>query len=133
MLKELKEFALRSDLIAVAAGLVIALATFYLVQAIVAGLMAPVIAIFIGNSTFSFSSFTVGGSEFRYGVVIEAAITFVLALAAIYFLLVVPYRRFQAPNGVAVPMRACPECISPISAVAKRCPHCTAVVRSPLA
>jgi large conductance mechanosensitive channel len=133
MLKELKEFTLRRDLIAVAAGLVVASATVYLAQAIVTYLIAPVIAIFVGDSIFALNSFTIGGSEFRYGAVIEAAFTFVLALTGIYFLLVVPYRGFQGRNGLSAPIRACPECTSPISALAKRCPYCTAVVQSGLA
>lgn len=129
MLKEFKEFTRRSDLITVAAGLVMALATFYLLEAIVAYLIAPLISIFVGGPTFETNAFTIHSSEFRYGAVIEAAITFVLAAAAIYFLLIVPCRRYQRRKGVASKTRACPECTSSISVVAKRCPHCTAVVQ----
>lgn len=125
MLK-LKEFMLRSDLIAVAAGLVMALATFYLVQAVVAYLIAPLISVFVGDPVFEVNSFSIGGSEFRYGVVIEAAISFVLAGAVVFLL--VSYRRFQDPNDVAR-TRACPDCTKPISVVAKRCPYCTSAVQ----
>jgi large-conductance mechanosensitive channel len=52
MLKEFKEFMLRRDLNTVAAGLVMAFATFYLLEAIVSGLIAPLISIFIGDSPF---------------------------------------------------------------------------------
>jgi large conductance mechanosensitive channel len=127
MVKGFKEFMLRRELITVVAGFVMAFATYYVVQAVVAGLIAPLISIFVGASTFEANAFTIGASEFRYGVVIEAAIAFVFAAVAIYFLFVVPYWRYQDSKGVAK-TRACPECTSSISVVAKRCPHCTAIV-----
>ena len=130
MVKEFKEFMLRSDLITVAVGLVMAFATFYLVEAVVAGLIAPLIAIFVGAPDFESNTFTISGSDFRYGAVIEAAIAFVLAAAAVYFLFIMTYRRYQGRNGVAAKTRACPECTSAISVIAKRCPHCTAAVQS---
>jgi large conductance mechanosensitive channel len=104
-----------------------ALAAFFLIQAIVGGLIAPLISVVIGDPIFALNSFMIDGSEFRYGAVIEAVITFALASTAIYFLLVVPYRRHQGEGG-APDTRACPECTSSISAAAKRCPHCTAVL-----
>jgi large conductance mechanosensitive channel len=129
MVQEFKEFMVRSDLLTVAVALVIALATFTLVQAIVAYLIAPLISVFVGSDALELNAFTVNGSEFRYGAVIQAAITFALALAMIYFLVVVPCRSYQGRKGVPPKTRLCPECISSISAVAKRCPNCTAVVQ----
>jgi large conductance mechanosensitive channel len=132
MLKEFKEVILRRDLITVAAGLVMALATFYLFQAVVSYMIAPLISVFVGDPIFEANSFHIGGGEFRYGIVIEAAITFVLVTAVVYFFLE-PYRRHWGGDGVAVDTRECPECTSPIPVAAKRCPHCTAVVQSDLA
>ncbi len=127
MFKGLKGFNLRGDLLIAAGGLLMALAAFFLIQAVVGGLIAPLIAVFIGDSTFGFNSFTIAGSEFGYGAVIEAAMTFALALAAVYLLLVKPYQRLHGEGG-SLKTRVCPECTSWISVAAKRCPHCTAVV-----
>lgn len=127
MLKGIKEFISRSDVITVAGGLLIALAAFTLIQAAVGYLIAPLIAVFIGDPVFAVNSFTIQGSEFRYGAVIEAAIAFALILAAVYFVLVAPYRHRQGKAGGAE-RRACPECTSSISVAAKRCPHCTAIL-----
>ncbi len=126
MFKGLKEFNSRRDLLIVAGGLLVALAAYFLIQAIVGGLIAPLIAVFVGESPFTFNSFTIDGSEFTYGAVIEAAMTFGLAVGAVY-LFVVLYRRLQVEGG-AESARACPECTSSISIAAKRCPHCTAVL-----
>jgi large conductance mechanosensitive channel len=126
MLRGLKGFNSQGDLLIAAGGLLMALAGYFLVQAIVGGLIAPLISVVIGDPIFALNSFTIDGSEFRYGAVIEAAITFVLAVGLVY-LLVVLYRRLQGEGGAAN-TRACPECTSSISAAAKRCPHCTAVL-----
>ena len=129
MLKGFKEFIARSDLVTAAVGLLMALTGFYLLQAIVSYLIAPLISTFIGDSPFGLNSFTIDTSEFRYGAVIEAAITFVLASTAGYCLLVAPYRHRQSRQGIGTKTRACPECTSSISDAAKRCPRCTAVVQ----
>ena len=127
MLKGIKEFISRSDAITVAGGLLMALAAFTLIQAAVGYLIAPLIAVVVGEPIFALNSFTIDGSEFRYGAVIEAAITFALVSAAVYFLLVVLHRGRQGEDG-GTGRRACPECMSSISVAAKRCPHCTAMV-----
>lgn len=128
MLKGLKQSMLRSDLATVAAGLLLALATLFLLQAVVAYLIAPLISVFVGSSPFELNAFTIDTSEFRYGAVIESAITFALAAAAAYLLVAGRYRRHLGPKGPAADTRACPECTSSISAAAKRCPYCTAVL-----
>jgi large conductance mechanosensitive channel len=127
MLKGLANLRSRDELLIVAGGLLLALAAFTLVQAIVGGLITPLISIFIGDSPFAFNSFTINGSEFGYGAVIEEVITFTLALVVAYFLFVVACRHLR-DEGDAADIRACPECTSSISVAAKRCPHCTAVL-----
>jgi large conductance mechanosensitive channel len=122
MLRKLDDLA-RSDLIVVALGLLIALATFELVRAVVENLIMPVIFGLFGQSEFPFLSFAIDNTEFAYGFVISAAIAF-----AIVCLLVIPlwkvHRRDEAESGT----RDCPECLTPIPSAAKRCPECTAVV-----
>jgi large conductance mechanosensitive channel len=123
-----KAFMLKGDLITVAVGLVMALATYGLVSAIVQGLITPIIGAIFGEQNFSYLSFSINGSEFAYGAVISAAIVFVTTAAAVYFLIVVPYKAYQDRRGVTAKTRPCPECTSAISAAAKRCPNCTSPV-----
>ena len=49
-------------------------------------------------------------------------------MAAIYFFVIVPYKRYQELRGVSAKTRPCPECTTAISIAARRCPACTAVV-----
>lgn len=125
MLKGFKDFVTRGDLIDTAVGLVMALATFALVQALIADLITPIIAAIVGEPDFESLSFTINGSEFLYGAFISALITFVTTAAAVYYFVVAPYQRYQALRGVEPQTRACPECTTEISVAARRCPACT--------
>jgi large conductance mechanosensitive channel len=113
----------RSDLIIVAAGLLIALAIFELVRATVENLIMPVIFLVFGQSEFPFLSFAIDNTQFAYGFVVSAAIAVVIVC-----LLVIPlwkvHRRYEGESET----RDCPECLTPIPSAAKRCPECTAVL-----
>lgn len=114
----------RGDAMAIAAGFAVALATVYLVEAVVTSVVAPLISIFIDS--FEGKAFTFHGSEFRYGMLVLALISFALVLAAAWFFL---QRASHVSRELgAEGTRPCPECVTPISVAAKRCPHCTAVV-----
>jgi large conductance mechanosensitive channel len=123
MFTSIKRLANQSEPTGVAAAVVIGLAMFYLINAVVADLLAPLISVFIGDPRFELNSFTISTSEFRYGPVIEAVITVVLAAAAVSLILAARQRRRAADS------QTCPECASEISIAAKRCPRCTAAVQ----
>jgi large conductance mechanosensitive channel len=128
MLKGFKEFMLKGDLITVAVGLVMALATFALVEALVQDLITPIVAAIVGEPNFGDLHFTINGSVFKYGAFINAVIVFVSTAAAIYYFVVLPYQAYQKAKGVSAKTRPCPECTTAISVAARRCPSCTAVV-----
>ena len=128
MLKGFRDFVTGSNLIEVAVGLIMALAVFALVQALVADLITPIIAAIVGEPSFADLSFTINDSEFRYGHFINAMITFACIAAAVYLFVVVPYQAYQRRRGISPETRACPECTTNIPTRAKRCPNCTATV-----
>ncbi len=112
----------RSDLITVAVGLLMGLATFELVRVFVESLIMPSIFLLFGESDLPFLSFRIDNAEFVYGAVFGPAIALVIVC-----LLVIPLwkaRRHDDFSGT----RDCPECLTPIPSAAKRCPECTAVV-----
>jgi large conductance mechanosensitive channel len=128
MLKGFRDFLLKGDLITAAVGLVMALATFTLTEALVENLITPIIAAIVGEPDFSDLHFTINGSVFRYGAFLNALIVFVGTVAAVYFFVVLPYQRYQEIRGATAKSRPCPECTTQISVAARRCPSCTAVV-----
>jgi large conductance mechanosensitive channel len=128
MVKGFRDFLLKGDLITAAVGLVMALATFALTETLVSSLITPLIGAVIGEPDFGSLSFTINHSVFRYGAFIDALIVFVGTAAAVYFFVIVPYKRYQEIRGVSAKTRPCPECTTSISIAARRCPACTAVV-----
>lgn len=122
MLRKLDDLV-RSDLIVVAAGLLLALATFELVRATVENLIMPLVFLLFDESEFPYLSFRIDNTDFPFGIVISAAIAF-----GIVCLLVVPLWRVHSRSEGESGTRDCPECLTPIPSAAKRCPECTAVV-----
>jgi len=133
MLKGFKQFLLRGNVIDLAVAVVIGGAFGAVVAALVKDLLTPLIAAIVGKPDFSAIKFFVHGSIFLVGDFINAAISFVLVAAAVYFFVVVPVnavmaraRRGQAPPDPTT--KQCPECLSTIPIQARRCAFCTSPV-----
>ncbi|HXZ66615.1 MAG TPA: large conductance mechanosensitive channel protein MscL [Streptosporangiaceae bacterium] len=126
-----RNFLMRGNLIDLAIAVVIGVAFNAIVQALVADMITPLITAITGNKlNFSKLSFTVHHSTFTYGAVINAAISFIVIAAVIYWLVVAPAAKMTAlatRNKVATE-RQCPECLSEIPVAAKRCMYCTSEV-----
>ena len=131
MIKGFREFILRGNVIDLAIAVVIGTAFTAVVMAVVADLLTPLIAAIVGKPDFSSLTFTVNKSQFKYGSVINALISFLAVAAVIYFLVVVPMNRLnerRAKPATDVTTRECPECLSTIPKLARRCSFCTAEV-----
>jgi large-conductance mechanosensitive channel len=76
-----------SGIAQIAGGVALGMAVWNLAGALAGGLLTPLIAVFIGGSPFQFNSFTLWGSEFPYGLVIEAllAVVVVILLLSVVF------------------------------------------------
>jgi large conductance mechanosensitive channel len=129
LLRGFKNFLMQGDLIVVAVGLVIALAFSTLVKAFTDNIITPLVNAAGGGGTTGLGVH-VKGQLLNFGAFISAIIYFIVFMAVIYFLIVVPYRAYQARRGnvvfgEAAPTQTCPECLSsdlPIGAT--RCLHC---------
>jgi len=133
MLKEFREFILRGNLVDLAIAVVIGTAFGAVVAALVADLVTPLIAAVGGEPDFDGLSFTINGSEFRYGHFINALLTFVIIAAVVFFLVVKPVNalmaRMRTGEDVEEETHKCPECRSDIPVSARRCAFCTAQVQ----
>ena len=130
MLKGFKQFILRGNVIDMAVGVVIGAAFATVVSAFTKDLLTPLIAALVGKPDFSAISFTVNGSVFALGDFINAAISFLLIAAAVYFFVVTPVnmliaRMRKAPAPADPTTKKCPECLSEIPIDARRCAHCS--------
>lgn len=127
ILNEFKEFIARGNLVDLAVAVVIGTAFAALVKAFVDNMITPIIAAIFGQPDFGGLVFTVNGSAFRYGLFINALITFLSVAAAIFFFVVKPMNLWteRARRGADPDVKECPECLSEIPFAATRCAHCT--------
>jgi large conductance mechanosensitive channel len=126
-----RKFLLRGNIIDLAVAVVMGVAFNAIVQALVKDMITPLITAIIGNHiNFSAMSFTVGTAKFTYGAVINAAVSFLIIAAVVYWLIVAPAAKVTAltnRNKIDTE-RPCPECVSMIPVAAKRCMYCTSEV-----
>ena len=87
--KEFRDFITRGNVIDLAVAVVIGLAFTAVINAVVSGLITPIIGM-IGGNDYRDLDFTINGSTFEYGLVINAIIQFLLIAAAVFFLVVKP-------------------------------------------
>jgi len=131
MLSGFKKFILRGNVVDLAVAVVIGAAFGAVVTSFVSNILTPLIAAMVGKPDFSALMLTLNRSEIKYGLFLNALISFVMVAAAVYFAIVAPLNawnerrmRGQAPPDPTT--KACPECTSLIPIAARRCPQCTA-------
>jgi large conductance mechanosensitive channel len=129
---EFKQFLLRGNVIDLAVAFVIGAAFAALVQAAVTDLLTPLVAAIFGQPDFDALTFTINGSEFKYGHFLNVLIGFVTIAVVVFFFVVKPInrlmelsRRRESPDPST---RKCPECVSEIPIDAHRCAFCTSEV-----
>ena len=97
MIAGFKEFISRGNVVDMAVGLVIGAAFAAIVDALVKGILMPIIAGIFGTPDFNkVGSFTINGAVVMPGMVITAIINFLLVAIGIYFLFVVPINKLRA-------------------------------------
>jgi large conductance mechanosensitive channel len=124
---------MRGDVIVVAVGLVVALAFSMLVTAFTTDIINPIVAA-AGGKTGNGLGFYVSDHNQKtfvdIGAFISAIIFFVIFIAVVYFVIVVPYKHIQARRGQTVfgdpaPVKTCPACLSSdLPAAALKCKYC---------
>jgi large conductance mechanosensitive channel len=135
MLKDFKKFILRGNVVDLAVAVVVGAAFGVVVTSLVQNFVTPLIAAFGGLPNFESLKFTINGSDFFYGKILNALISFVSVAAVVFFFVVTPMNKFLAhakpSDEIEKPAeRECPECLSAIPAAATRCKFCTATSKA---
>jgi large conductance mechanosensitive channel len=121
-----KNFILRGNAVDLAVGVVIGAAFSGLVTALVKDLLTPIIGAIAKVPDFSGLFFTLNGSKFMYGELINTLISFLLVAFTVYFFVILPMNTLMSRINKKLPViKKCPECLSDIPADAKRCSYCT--------
>jgi large conductance mechanosensitive channel len=91
---EFKDFINQGDVIMIAVGLVMALFFKAIVDAVLAGVINPIIAAIFGKANLDDIGFDIGDARISIGLVITAIINF-LVVAILLFLVVKAYNNFK--------------------------------------
>jgi large conductance mechanosensitive channel len=145
MLKGFRDFILRGNVVDLAVAVIIGAAFAQITNSLVANIITPLISALVGAPDFSALVFHipafhhiappnplpanyVAPGDIHYGLFLNAAISFVLNAAAIYFLIVLPMQKVMArlhpTEPAVVTTKTCPECLSEIPLAAHRCKFC---------
>ncbi|MFO7637807.1 MAG: large conductance mechanosensitive channel protein MscL [bacterium] len=146
MLKELKTFVMRGNVMDMAVGIIIGGAFGTIVKSLVSDVIMPPVGLLLGGVDFA-NLFSVlkegaetagpyatladaqaaGATTINYGVFINSVISFLIVAFAV-FLLIRQVNRLkrEKPAPPAEPTeKDCPFCLTRIPIKARRCPNCT--------
>jgi len=148
MLQDLKAFIMRGNVIDMAVGIIIGIAFGLVVNSLVKDVIMPPIGLALGKVDFAnlfvvlkegltpgpYASLAAaqaaGAVTINYGAFINAVVNLLIIAAVVFFLIVRPIARMQAPKKVAAPTtKECPYCFTSIPIKASRCPNCTSELK----
>jgi large conductance mechanosensitive channel len=134
MIRGFKNFLMRGDVVVIAIGLMVALAFSTLIKAFTDTIVYPIIARLQGGNGIGLG-IQLGDKGnattfINIGALLSAIIYFVVFMAVLYYLIVVPYKAIMARRGASVfgdpaPVKTCPACLSEdIPVGASKCKYC---------
>ena len=130
-MKDFKAFVLRGNVVDLAVGVVIGAAFGAIVTSLVDNLVSPLISL-INLPDFSKATIEAGdpgpAGDFRYGVVINAVISFLMIAAVVFFFVVKPVNHLMGRGEEEEDEpknKECPHCLSSIPIEATVCAYCT--------
>lgn len=147
MLKDFKAFILRGNVVDMAVGIIIGVAFGAIVSSVVKDVILPPVGLALGKIDFSDLAIVLkqgttpgpyatlaaakaaGAVTLNYGLFINTIINFLIIAFIVFFFIVRPIARMQAPKKAAEPAtpttKECPFCFTNIPMKATRCPSCT--------
>ncbi len=108
MLKEFRDFAVKGNVIDLAVAVVLGAAFGAIVTALTQSFIMPLISMVIGKEGVKDLSFTANGTEFPYGVFLQALINFVI-IAFVLFLIVKGLNHLQRKKEAEAEVPKAPE------------------------
>jgi large conductance mechanosensitive channel len=102
VVQEFKDFISKGNVVEIAVGLVMALYFQKIVDAVLNGVINPIIAAIFGEGSFTEIGFDIGDARISIGLVIDALISFI-AVAFFLFLVIKAYNKFKRSDPAAEP------------------------------
>jgi len=128
MLSEFQTFLFKTNALALAIGVIIGVALGTVVTSLVNDIIMPPIGLLLGGRDLASlqivlreATATSDAVAIRYGLFINAVITFVIVALVVFWI----SRRFLPRDAPAAATRTCPYCQELVSLEAMRCKFCT--------
>src|SRR5262249_6570692 len=130
MLKEFKEFLLKTNALALAVGVIIGAAVGKVVSSLVGDILMPVIGLAIPGGAWREQKFVLTmkpdgtpGNAITYGAFLGDVVAFSITASVVFM---TPRALLKpAPAAPAAPTKTCPACLEVVPAAATRCRACT--------
>ena len=133
MLKEFKEFLLKTNALALAVGVIIGAAVGKVVSSLVSDILMPVIGLFVPGGAWREAAFVLKtkadgtpAAQITYGAFLGSVIDFVI-IALVVFLITKALLK-PAPAPAAPATKECAFCKETIPAAATKCRACASAV-----
>ena len=135
LFKEFKSFAMRGNVVDMAVGIIIGAAFGKIISSLVSDILMPPIGLLVGGMDFSSLGITIKEATvdhaavmIKYGMFINFFIDFLIVAFAMFMIIQAMNRMVKKPEAIPT-TKECPECLMVIPINAKRCGHCTTVLR----
>lgn len=139
MLKDLRDFAFRGNVLDLAVAFILGAAFNRVVQSLSNDLLMPPIGLVLGNRDYANLFLTLKGPHMptlteaqqagavtlNYGLFLNAVLQFLLVAVALFVVIRQMQRLRREQPAPSPEARACPFCLTSISPRATRCPACT--------
>jgi len=138
LLKEFKSFAMRGNVVDMAVGIIIGASFGKIISSLVGDVLMPPIGLLVGGMDFSSLGVTINEAAadhaavvIKYGMFINILIDFLIVAFAMFMIIQAVNRLVKKPEVMpAGPItKECPDCLMVIPLNAKRCGHCTTVLK----
>jgi len=96
VLKEFRDFVMRGNVVELAVAVIIGAAFGAVITAFTSAFITPLIALIGGKPDFGDLAFRISGTEFPYGLFLNALISFLIIAAVVFFFVVRPMNAVMA-------------------------------------
>lgn len=125
MWEEFKKFISKGNVIDMAIGLVMGSAFTAIVNAVVDGILMPIISGLTAGVDYEDLAINFFGAKLQIGNVINAIITFLIISSFLFIIVKAINKTKKEEEVVEKTTKICPHCQSEINIKATRCPNCT--------